>query len=45
MTDLNIENYSDKSIVVRGDTKKYKEQLKKLFIELHQKNENEFVQI
>ena len=28
--DINIENYTDKSIVVRGDTRIYKEDLKKL---------------
>lgn len=29
-SDINIQNYSDKAIVVRGNTRKYKEDLKKL---------------
>ena len=29
-SDISIENYSERSIVVRGDTRKYKEDLKKL---------------
>ncbi len=30
MTDLTVENYSDKSVVVRGDTKSHKDGLAKL---------------
>lgn len=30
MTDLSVEDYSERAIVVRGDTKPYKEQLKQL---------------